>query len=327
MSDRLADRISQQFFRIALLAALYFLVAKGGLALASIHPSASPVWPPSGVALAALLLAGLRLWPAIFIGAFLANIVTFGSFLTSLAIAGGNTLEAATTAWLLMRWSGGVRTFDTPARVAKFTLLCLTSGTLLSATIGVGSLTLTGYADPANFRPILLTWWLGDVGGQLLLTPVIVLWAVAGARALESSKFRRSAGLVAATALIGVVAFGPLWSDSALRTPAAFLAIVPLLWAALRHTQRDTATAAFVLGCFAIWGALEHSGPFVAASINNSFILVLTFVISAVVPSLILSADVAVRRDIEQDARRLASIVESSEDAIIATNLWGKITS
>jgi PAS domain S-box-containing protein len=327
VSDRLADRISRQYFDIPLLAALYFVVAKGGLSFASIHPSATPVWPPSGIALAALLLGGFRLWPAVFAGAFLANIVTFGSILTSLAIAGGNTLEALTTAWLLMRWSGGTRTFDTPARVAMFTLLCLVSGTLLSATIGVGSLTLAGYADPRNSALIWLTWWLGDVGGQLLLAPVIVLWALAGARAFEPSTFRSSVAVATGAALIGFVAFGPLFHESSLRTPASFLAIVPLLWAALRYTQRDTATAALVVCCFAIWGTLEHSGPLVGVNINDSFILVLTFVISAVVPSLILSSDVTVRLRVEQDAGRLALIVESSEDAIIATDLFGNITS
>lgn len=295
MSHHYAGRASPTL-EILLVAALYFGVAKGGLALASIHPSASPVWPPSGIALAALLLAGLRLWPAVFIGAFLANAVTYGSALTSFLIAGGNTLEAVISAELLMRWSGGMRTFDTPLQVAKFALVCSASGTVVSPAVGVSSLTLAGYANQADAGRIWLTWWLGDVGGQLLVTPVIVLWALAGPASLKGTPFRNSAAVVAATAVIGFAAFGPLFRDTPLRTPLAFLAIVPLLWAALRYTRRDTATAAFVLCAFAIWGTLRHSVPLAGTPINDSFILVLTFVISAVVPSLILSADIALRR-------------------------------
>src|SRR5262245_64561856 len=106
--------------RLLALGATYFVLAKLALKLASVHPSASPVWPPSGLALAAFLLWGNRVWPAIGVGAFLANATTFGSLATSLAIAAGNTAEAMLTAWLLRLWSGGADTFRTPAGVARF---------------------------------------------------------------------------------------------------------------------------------------------------------------------------------------------------------------
>src|SRR5947207_8137620 len=156
---------------LALLAAAYFGLAKLGLALASLHPSASPVWPPSGLALAGILLWGSRVWPAIAIGAVVANVTTFGSIWTAMAIAGGNTLEALITAWLLQRWSGGAATLATPLRVVKFAGLALAPGTMVSATLGVGSLVLGGFADASKFTSIWMTWWLGDVGGLLLVTP------------------------------------------------------------------------------------------------------------------------------------------------------------
>jgi two-component sensor histidine kinase len=71
------------------------------------------------------------------------------------------------------------------------------------------------------------------------------------------------------------------------------------LWAALRYSQRDTVTVALVLSSFAIWGTLANNGPFAAANLNDSFLLLLMFVISTAVPSLVLSADVSVRRQVQ----------------------------
>src|SRR5438105_495121 len=90
---------------LCLIGIVYFLLAKFGLALASINPSATPIWPPSGFALAAILLRGYRVWPAILVGAFLVNATTAGSIATSIAIGCGNGLEAVVGAYLINRWS------------------------------------------------------------------------------------------------------------------------------------------------------------------------------------------------------------------------------
>lgn len=156
----------------------YFLLAKLSLILASVHPSASAVWPPSGLALAACLLWGNRVWPAIAAGAFLANATTFGSISTSIAIAIGNTFEGVVTAWLVGKWCTPNEPFGTPSRVVIFTGLTLASGPVISATVGVTSLVLAGYANAAKFTEIWSTWWLGDVGGQLLVAPMLVLCKV-----------------------------------------------------------------------------------------------------------------------------------------------------
>src|SRR5215471_8236527 len=107
---------------IGILAVIYFIAGKLGLMLASLQASASPVWPPAGIALAALLLLGYRAWPAIFIGAFLVNVTTAGNVATSFAIAIGNTLEALVGACLLNRFAGGINVFDRSRGVFKFAL-------------------------------------------------------------------------------------------------------------------------------------------------------------------------------------------------------------
>ena len=286
---------------LAAVAVVYFAAAKLSLTLASIHPNATPIWPPTGLALAAILLCGHRIWPAIFAGAFLVNLTTAGSIYTSCAIGLGNMLEAVIGAWLINRWSDGRNTFETPIDVAKFTLIGLGPSTMTSATIGVGSLSLAGYADLSNFAPVWMTWWLGDLAGALVVTPVIVLWSAPPS--LDRDQLLRSAMILATALAVGIVGFSPLFEQTADRAALAFLAILPLIWAALRSGPRDTATVALILACFAVWGTVMEGGPFARSNINDSFLLVLAFMISISVPSLALSADVAMRRSADDRER------------------------
>src|SRR5262249_6798952 len=145
---------------LLLVGTAYFTLASFGLQLASINPSVTPIWPPTGLAIAAILLWGHRIAPAIFVGAFLVNQLAAGSMSTSLAIALGNTLEAVIAGRLVRYWADGKQVFDTPIGIVKFALVSLPA-TLVSATIGVSSLTLAGYAEATNFVSIWLTWWLG----------------------------------------------------------------------------------------------------------------------------------------------------------------------
>jgi two-component sensor histidine kinase len=105
--------------------------------------------------------------------------------------------------------------------------------------------------------------------------------------------------------LVGIIAFSPLIAESATKNALGFLTVVPLLWAALRGRRADTATAALILAAFAVWGAIAQVGPFTRSSQNESFLLLLMFMMSVSVPSLILSADVGVRRQAEQHQRLL----------------------
>jgi integral membrane sensor domain MASE1 len=131
---------------IGILTLLYFIAGKLSLTLAFLNASASPVWPPAGIALAAMIVLGYRVWPAIFFGAFLVNATTTGSVATSLCIAAGNTLEAVCGAWLINRFANGVRVFDRSQDVFKFALAAILS-TLISPTLGVTGLALGGFAD------------------------------------------------------------------------------------------------------------------------------------------------------------------------------------
>src|SRR5213075_1507197 len=165
---------SRRFSRlplIGILAVIYFIAGKLGLMLASLHASASPVWPPAGIGLAAILLLGYRAWPAIFVGAFLVNLTTAGDITTSVAIASGNTLEALAGAWLVNRFADGRNIFDRPQGVFKFALAAAISA-VVSPLFGVTSLALDGFADWKNYGAIWVTWWLGDTTGDLVFAPL-----------------------------------------------------------------------------------------------------------------------------------------------------------
>src|SRR5262245_38901668 len=136
----------------------YFVLAKSGLALALIHPSASAIWPPTGFALAAIVLWGYRVWPAIFLAAMIANATAAGSIGTAIAIATGNTLEALVGAALINIWCNGRDAFSTSNGVAKFVVICVVLATPISATVGITALAIAGDADWANFTRIWLTW-------------------------------------------------------------------------------------------------------------------------------------------------------------------------
>jgi len=306
---------------------IYVALAKLSLGLASIHPSVTPIWPPTGFALGVVLLLGYQISPAIFLGAFIVNVTTAGSISTSLAIATGNALESLIGAYLINRWSDGCSTFDTPGGVIRFALICFIPSTMISATFGVGSLSLEGYAEWSDFRSIWTTWWMGDLAGALVITPAIVLWGTDPPRWLERRELIQSCLIYVATIAVGLVAFSPLLEQSPSRSSLAFLAILPLIWAALRQNQRDTATVALLLSCFAVWGTMSNAGPFVRSSLNDSFLLLLAFIISVSVPSLALSAEVAVRRrhqehlnfvihELSHRSKNLLSIVQSMANQV-----------
>src|SRR5947208_737396 len=186
----------------------YFVAGKIGLVLAAVHPSASAVWPPTGIALAATLLLGYRVWPALFLGAFLVNVTTAGSVWTSLGIAGGNTLEGLLAAFLVRRFANGLKVFDRAWDIATFGVLAGLGATAVSATVGVTTLSLGGYASWEGLGAIWLTWWLGDVAGALVVAPVLILWGLDRTVRLTRAQVLELLLLLGSVLLVGEVVFG-----------------------------------------------------------------------------------------------------------------------
>jgi integral membrane sensor domain MASE1 len=293
------------------LAVIYFIAGKLGLMLASLHASASPVWPPAGIALAALLLLGYRAWPAIFIGAFLVNVTTAGNVATSFAIGTGNTLEALVGAWLVNRFAGGTNVFDRPQGVFKFALAAGISA-IISPAFGVTSLGVAGFADWAKYGAIWLTWWLGDATGDLVFTPLILLWSVASKRRWNKREAAEVGTLLLLLALLSVVVFGGWPAVSTRNYPIVLICGPVLIWTAFRFRQRETATGIFILSAIALWGTLHAFGPFVRETENQSLLAVQWWTAVLSITAMALSAGMAERRRIEEELQQQKVVLESA---------------
>jgi integral membrane sensor domain MASE1/two-component sensor histidine kinase len=286
-----------------LLTGIYVLAGKLGLSLAIVHPSASAVWAPTGIALAALLLLGYRVWPAIFVGAFLVNVTTAGSVATSLGIALGNTLEGIVGAYLVNRFANGPGPFDRPQDAFRFALLAGMVSTAASATIGVTSLTVGGYGRWADFWPTWMTWWLGDLGGALVVAPLLLLWIRDPRPRWTRAQVIEAAALLMALLVVGQVVFSWSFPAGSKGHPLAFLCMPLLVWAAFRFDQRVASAAIVVLSAIAIRGTLAGTAPPERLELNVSLVLLQVFMGAASLTALVLAAVVAEQRRVEGEVR------------------------
>jgi diguanylate cyclase (GGDEF)-like protein/PAS domain S-box-containing protein len=308
-------------------AAVYFIAGKAGLTLAFVNSSVTAVWPPTGIALASLLVLGMRCWPAILAGAFLVNFSTTATVSTSIGIALGNTAEGLAGAWLVRRFAGGSRCFERPRDVFRFALLAGVLATALGATAGATTLSLAGLARWTDYGAIWLTWWLGDAGGALIVAPLLLLWAVDRSPRLDESRYAEALLLGLAALLAGGLVFRGWFVAGLERQPIEFVCLPILVWGAFRFSPRVAALVVFVLSALAVWGTIDGYGPFAGPSVNRSLILLAVFLAVLSVTTLGLSAVIGTRRAAEAPKERLAALVADSGDAIIGKGLDGTILS
>lgn len=320
----------------AALCLVYIVAGKLGLMLAFVNASATAVWPPTGIALVAFLLLGHRVWPAIFLGAFIVNVTTAGSVATSIGIAAGNTLEAVVGAYLVRRFAHGPHSFDHARDVFRFALLAGLVSTMVSATLGVASLSLGGFSRWGDAASVWWTWWLGDATGALIVAPLLILW-ITHPRVRWS--FKQGLEAVVMTLLLVVasqVVFGGWLPIPVQNYPLDFLCIPLLVWAAYRFGPRETASAAAVLSALALWGTIRGLGPFVMAPRNESLLLLQTFMGLTSVLALAFAAIVSERRRAAERGRRTEDalresegmarvLLESASEGIVIVNRRGRL--
>ena len=301
-------RMSQSLRRLALLfglAGVYYFAARLGLRFAYINSSVTTIWPPAGIALAAFVLLGYRVWPAIVGAAFLANYTTTGVVLPSIGIAIGNTLEGLLAAYLVNRFARGGRVFDRVRDILRFTLLAALVSTVVSASIGVLSLALGGLASWDDAPRIWLTWWLGDAVGDIVIAPALIIWiGVKPAPAWTRAQVLEAIALLLVTAGAAYATFGGAFPER--HYPLTVLLWPVMIWVAFRFGPREAATLMLVISAIAIARTLAGVGPFSVYSNNESLVLLQVWTGITAVTSLVLAAVVAAQRDIQGTWRELA---------------------
>jgi signal transduction histidine kinase/ActR/RegA family two-component response regulator len=306
--------------RIAGVAIVYFAAGKLGLHFASLTASSSPVWPPTGIAFAALLILGFQIWPGIFIGAFFVNLATSGTVFTSLGIATGNTLEAVAAVYLTMRYANGRKLFEQAGDFFRFAGLSMLAATI-GATVGVTSLALGGLAHGHEFVRIWAIWWLGDLGGFLVFAPFPILWIENPALTSDRRRLLESSLTLAAVALFGILVFGGAIPGIE-KYPIGFICFPILVWSAFRFGQREAATAILILAVSADWGMMRGHGPWARfANEISSYIIPQAFMMTLAVMTMALAAVVWERRRAEADAneaRHQAEAANRTKDQFLA---------
>ncbi len=304
-----------------LLAGLYFASARLGMVVSSLPGDVTPLYPPSGIALAAVLARGYRLWPGVLGGAVLAELPHLLQRAAQLgmptALAAGAAAAAASVVEpllgaLLLRRAVDVPTlFDRADGVSHFLARAVVLGPFVSALVGVTGLCLAGVTPWRLYLTLVWTWWLGGAMGILVLTPPLLLLGRLRDRVRRLTvQPHRVAELSLLLGLLGAVSY------VAFRTPipVAYVLILFVLWAAFRFGQPGVMAVSVLVSGIAIWGTAQGTGAFARDSLNQSLLFLESFVAVVGVTGLVLGAVLTerrqARRELEQYALTLQARVE-----------------
>jgi integral membrane sensor domain MASE1 len=289
---------------IAVLAAAYYGAAKLGLSLAFTTPSVTAIWPPTGIALAAVLLLGNRMWPGIALGAFLANAWTDVPIYTTIGITAGNTLEALAGAYLLTRVADFRVTLDRVRDVLTFFSLAAVASTMVSATIGTCSLLVGDEISGSEFGLTWRTWWLGDMGGDLVIgTALLVMISHWPYRGLPGGL----AEALALAALVGGTTAIVFTTD----VPVTFLLIPPLVLVALRFEQPGAVLACLLVASIAVPLTENDHGPFAGESPDDRLLLAQAVTGIASLTTLVVAGVITERRRVEYTLERISGTLQA----------------
>ena len=294
------------------LALLYVLAARAGLRLDAVAGFATLVWAPSGIALAALIIRGNRLWPGIMLGALVANILNGAAIPVAAGISIGNTLEPLAAAYALRQIPGFSRSLDRLIDAFAFIVVAAIVSTAISATLGVLTL-YSGGIVPPGIAETWRAWWLGDMIGVLLFAPVLLVWSVEKAR--PSWEIWLEAGTLGVCVIaVTFVVFSRAGRPSGSVFGGAYLFFPLFMWAAVRFGQRGSVATVFIVSVISILGTVAGRGPFVQPQLYYSLFALQTFLGVTAATFLILGASVSERGEAVE---RLQSAI-SGEQLMLA---------
>jgi signal transduction histidine kinase len=300
-----------------LVTAAYVGAAKVGLELSVARGVITPVWAPAGIALVALVLLGRGLWPAVALGAVIANATSGASLPEAGAISVGNTLEAVVACALLQR-VGFRPALGRVRDVLALVVLAAVVSTTIAATNGVTTLWLSGDVAGDDYASQWLLWWTGDAMGVLLVAPLLFVLATTGLHELRGRRRRLEAGvlltlLVAAAATVSI---GGYW-----RYPHVLFPL--LVWGTLRFRQLGAVVGSFVVAALAVAGGIAGTMPIKDASTTEIVQILEGLLAGVAISLLILGAVLTERQSAERRlVRARTSLAEAQEVAHIGSWEW-----
>lgn len=262
---------------------LYFTAAKIGLTMAFIQEQVTPVWPPSGISLAFILLWGITVWPGILIGAFVANISLDEPIWVAFFIAIGNTLEAVAARFLLKRFAGFKNILNHLRDVISLVILASLLSTMISATIGVSTLALSKLMPVENFWSVWETWWLGDAMGILIVTPVILTWISTDFYKHFNSQIIEFVILFMITAAAGHFIFSSF-------NRLEYLVFPFVLWGAIRFGQSGSTCVILTLSLFAVWYTATGQSHLVMDNVQDTIIMLTLYLMIIAITGMVIAA-------------------------------------
>lgn len=285
---------------------LYVVSARLGLAYSVVGNTVTLVWPPSGIALVALLLFGYRLAPGIFLGAWIANISTGLPIEQSALIALGNVGEALAGTFLLRRFSDFRTNLSRRRDIFCLFFLAACAATSISATVGALVLVWGRVVDFSGYFTVWITWWLGDMMGILVIAPALLVFIEHPWRIPPPWRIIEGALLLLSVSVVSYYVFGIPELAGHAYYPAA-LAIFPfLIWGALRFDHWGAVSVTLLVSVMAIWGTSTGTGPFAVESTIDSLIGWCAFANIVAITGLLLAALRAEQRR-DQVALRIAN--------------------
>lgn len=289
------QKIIKYILGISAFAILYHLAARLGLQMAYVQPNTSPVWPPTGISIAVLLIFGLSYWPGVTLGVLGGSILTGAPTGLAAGMALGNTLEAFLAAFILTRKLNFHPSLDRLNDVTEYAIVSLFS-TFISAIIGTLTLGLTNQLPSNAFYNVLVTWWIGDLLGALVVGSTILVWLKSPPIKKYKKNLLEGFGLVLLIILTSWYVFSKQPPIDVIHQAMIYVIFPFVIWSALRFGQHGAVTGIFLISTIAIWGTIHGYGPFVQASINESLIVLQTFMGVVSLTSLILGATIIERR-------------------------------
>jgi PAS domain S-box-containing protein len=301
---RMNNKNLQVVFGIALIAVAYGVTAKIMLGFFAANKVVSLIWPPSGIALAALLIGGKKYWPGVFIGAFLANYLSGSGnpLAVTLTIATGNTLEPLSAIWLLERLNGGKSRLDEPKDYYHL-VISGAAGAISSTLFGIGALFFSGYIAADAIWLNLSHWWQGNVLGVVLVAPLILVWRELPAKDFSNVNMIRLFCCYGLAFLVGqVVFFG--WFDQVFEDfPQAFWMFIFLSWSAVKFGRHGVLAFLVMVSVQAMAGLLTGHSTFMSENIEHSLVNLWFFLLIITMVGMRLALTIHARDDSQEKLR------------------------